>query len=164
MATKAHTLQDLFVETLKDIYSAEKIILRALPKMAKTAQSNELRQAFEHHRDETEAQVERLERVFELMERPARAKTCEAIQGMVEETKEVMDEFKGSEALDAGLVASAQAVEHYEISRYGTLKSWAGQLGMEEAAKLLDTTLQEEKKTDQILTKIAESAVNRQAA
>ena len=164
MATKAHTLQDLFVETLKDIYSAEKIILRALPKMAKAANSNELRQAFERHRDETEAQVERLERVFELMERPARAKTCEAIQGMVEETKEVMDEFKGSEALDAGLVASAQAVEHYEISRYGTLKSWAGQLGMEEAAKLLDTTLQEEKKTDQILTKIAESAVNRQAA
>jgi ferritin-like metal-binding protein YciE len=164
MATKAHTLEDLFVETLKDIYSAEKIILRALPKMAKTAQSDELRQAFEHHRDETEAHVQRLERVFELMEKPARAKTCEAIQGMVEETKEVMDEFKGSEALDAGLLASAQAVEHYEISRYGTLKSWAGQLGMQEAAKLLDTTLQEEKKTDQILTKIAESAVNRQAA
>ena len=164
MAIKEHTLEDLFLETLKDIYSAEKIILKALPKMAKAANSNELRQAFERHRDETEAQVERLEQVFGLMERPARAKTCEALQGIVEEAKEVMDEFKGSDVLDAGLLSSAQAVEHYEISRYGTLKSWAGQLGMSEAVKLLDTTLQEEKKTDQILTELAESAVNRKAA
>src|SRR5919108_4643948 len=151
MAIKEHTLEDLFLETLKDIYSAEKIILKALPKMAKAANSNELRQAFERHRDETEAQVERLEQVFGLMERPARAKTCEALQGIVEEAKEVMDEFKGSDVLDAGLLSSAQAVEHYEISRYGTLKSWAGQLGITEAVRLLETTLQEEKKADQIL-------------
>jgi len=159
MALKQPTLEDLFVETLKDMYSAEKIILRALPKMAKAANSDELRNAIEHHRDETEAQVERLEQVFELMKKPARAKTCEAKQA-----KEVMDTFKGSQALDAGLLSSAQAVEHYEISRYGTLKSWAGQLGMSDAAKLLDTTLQEEKKTDQILNRIAESTVNRNAA
>jgi ferritin-like metal-binding protein YciE len=164
MAIKEHTLEDLFLETLKDIYSAEKIILKALPKMAKAANSNELRQAFERHRDETEAQVERLEQVFGLMERPARAKTCEALQGIVEEAKEVMDEFKGSDVLDAGLLSSAQAVEHYEISRYGTLKSWAGQLGITEAVRLLETTLQEEKKADQILTELAESAVNRKAA
>jgi ferritin-like metal-binding protein YciE len=164
MALKQPTLEDLFVETLKDMYSAEKIILRALPKMAKAANSDELRNAIEHHRDETEAQVERLEQVFELMKKPARAKTCEAIQGLVEQAKEVMDTFKGSQALDAGLLSSAQAVEHYEISRYGTLKSWAGQLGMSDAAKLLDTTLQEEKKTDQILNRIAESTVNRNAA
>ncbi len=164
MATREHTLDDLFVETLKDMYSAEKIILRALPKMAKSAHSEELRQAFEHHRDETETQVERLEQVFGMLQKSPRAKVCEAIQGMVEEAKDVMDEFKGSDALDPGLVAAAQAVEHYEISRYGTLKSWAGLLGLHEAVKLLDTTLQEEKKTDQLLTKIAESAVNRQAA
>lgn len=164
MAAREHTLEDLFLETLKDMYSAEKIILRALPKMAKAARSDELRQAFEHHREETEAQVDRLEQVFGLMEKPARAKTCEALQGLVEEAKEVMDEFKASDALDAGLLSSAQAVEHYEISRYGALKSWAGQLGMPEAVRLLDATLQEEKKTDQILTKLAESAVNKQAA
>jgi ferritin-like metal-binding protein YciE len=142
MATKELGLEDLFLETLKDMYSAEKMILRALPRMAKAANSAELRQAFEHHRDETEAQVERLEQVFGLMEKPARAKTCEALQGLVEEAKDVMYEFKGSDALDAGLLSAAQAVEHYEISRYGTLKSWAGQLGMSEAVKLLDTTLQ----------------------
>jgi ferritin-like metal-binding protein YciE len=164
MATKELGLEDPFLETLKDMYSAEKMTLRALPRMAKAANSTELRQAFERHRDETEAQVERLEQVFGLMEKPARAKTCEALQGLVEEAKDVMYEFKGSDALDAGLLSAAQAVEHYEISRYGTLKSWAGQLGMSEAVKLLDTTLQEEKKTDQILTKLAQSAENRKAA
>ncbi len=164
MAAKEHTLEDLFLETLKDIYAAEKAILRALPRMARSANSDELRQAFEHHRDETEGQVERLEQVFELMEKPARGKTCDAIQGLADEAKEVMETFRGSEALDAGLLSSAQAIEHYEISRYGSLIAWAGQLGMREAAKLLDATLQEEKKADQILTKIAHSAVNRKAA
>lgn len=164
MAMKERTLEDLFLETLKDMYSAEKIILRALPRMARAAGAEELRHAFEHHRDETEVQVERLEQVFGLMEKPARGKTCEALQGIVEEAKEVMDEFKGSDALDAGLLASAQAVEHYEISRYGTLKAWASELGMSDAAKLLDTTLQEEKKTDQVLTRLAESRLNRKAA
>lgn len=164
MAIKEHTLEDLFVETLRDIYSAEKIILRTLPKMAKAAQSDELRQAFEHHRDQTEAQIERLEQVFALMERPPRARTCEAMQGIVEEAKDVIAEFKGSEALNAGLLASGQTVEHYEISRYGALKSWASQLGMSEAAKLLETTLQEEKQTEQLLTRMAESEMSKRAA
>lgn len=163
MASKEKTLDDLFLETLKDIYFAEKAILKALPKMAKAADSDELREAFENHQKETEEQVERLEQVFEELDRPARGKTCQAIQGMVDEAKEVMSEFKGSDALDAGLLASAQAVEHYEISRYGTLKTWAEQLGLERAADLLDETLQEEKNADQLLTRIAESNINQRA-
>jgi ferritin-like metal-binding protein YciE len=164
MAAKQKTLDDLFLETLKDMYHAEKQILRALPRMAKAADSDQLRQAFEQHRDETEVQVERLEQVFEMLGKSARGKTCEAIQGIVEEGKEVMDDFKESEALDAGLIAAAQAVEHYEISRYGTLRTWATQLGMNDAAKLLEETLQEEKKTDELLTQLAEAALNRKAA
>jgi ferritin-like metal-binding protein YciE len=164
MPGKEKTLQDLFLETLKDIYHAEKQILKALPKMAKAAHSDQLRQAFEKHRTETEGQVERLEQIFEIMGKPARAKPCEAIQGLVEEGKEVMEVFKDSAALDAGLLAGAQAVEHYEISRYGTMKAWAMQLGMRDAAKLLDQTLQEEKKTDEALTRLAEAAVNAEAA
>jgi ferritin-like metal-binding protein YciE len=164
MPGKEKTLQDLFLETLKDIYHAEKQILRALPKMSKSAQSNELRQAFETHRAETEGQVERLEQIFEQMGKPARGKPCEAIQGLVEESKEVMEDFKNSPALDAGLLAAAQAVEHYEISRYGTLKTWANELGMRDAVRLLDETLQEEKRTDELLTRLAESAVNTKAA
>ena len=157
-------LNDLFLDTLKDIYFAEKQILRALPKMAKAASSDELRGAFEKHHGETEGQVERLEQIFELLDKPARGKTCDAIQGILDEGKEVMDEYKGSEALDAGMLAAAQAVEHYEISRYGTLKAWAAQLGMNDAANLLDQTLQEEKKTDVALTSLAEAAVNLAAA
>jgi ferritin-like metal-binding protein YciE len=157
-------LEDLFAETLKDIYFAEKQILRALPKMAREAESPELKQAFETHRDETEGQVERLNQVFEQIGRPARGKTCEAILGIIDEAKEIMEEFKGAEALDAGLASSAQAVEHYEIARYGTLKTWARQLGLNDAAKLLDDTLQEEIKADQLLTKLATSTVNRKAA
>ena len=164
MAAKEKTLQDLFHETLKDIYHAEKQILKALPKMAKAANSDQLRQAFEKHRTETEGQVERLEQIFEILGKPARAKPCDAIQGLVEEGKEVMEDFKDSAALDAGLLAGAQAVEHYEISRYGTMKAWALQLGMPDAAKLLDQTLQEEKKTDEALTRLAEAAVNAEAA
>ena len=164
MPGKEKTLQDLFHETLKDIYHAEKQILKALPKMAKAANSDQLRQAFEKHRTETEGQVERLEQIFEILGKPARAKPCEAIQGLVEEGKEVMEDFKDSAALDAGLLAGAQAVEHYEISRYGTMKAWALQLGMRDAAKLLDRTLEEEKKTDEALTRLAEAAVNAEAA
>ena len=145
---KDKTLNDLFLDTLKDIYYAEKQILKALPKMAKAATSDKLRAAFEKHHGETEGQIERLEQVFELLDKPARGKTCDAIMGILDEGKEIMDEYKGTEALDAGLLAAAQAVEHYEISRYGTLKQWATQLGMKDAAKLLDQTLQEEKKTD----------------
>src|SRR6201746_2072212 len=164
MAEKNKDLNDLFLDTLKDIYFAEKQILRALPKMAKAASSDKLSAAFEKHRDETEGQVERLEQIFELLGKPARGKTCDAIIGIIEEGKEIMDEYKGADALDAGLLAAAQAVEHYEISRYGTLKQWAQQLGMKDAVRLLDQTLQEEKKTDESLTTLAEAAVNLAAA
>ena len=163
MTKQTKTLQDLFHETLKDIYYAEKKILTSLPKMAKAAQSEDLRAAFEKHEQETEGQVERLEQVFALIEQPAKGKTCDAINGILEEGKEIMTEFKGSPALDAGLLAAAQAVEHYEISRYGTLKTWADQLGLREAVDLLDETLEEEKKTDEALTELAETAVNQEA-
>ncbi|AVT77816.1 ferritin-like domain-containing protein [Rhodopseudomonas palustris] len=163
-ATKDKDLNDLFLDTLKDIYFAEKQILKALPKMAKAATSDKLRAAFEKHLAETEGQIERLEQVFELLEKPARGKTCDAILGILDEGKEIMDEYKGTEALDAGLLAAAQAVEHYEISRYGTLKTWAGLLGMKDAVKLIDQTLQQEKTTDMTLSKLAESEVNYEAA
>lgn len=157
-------LNDLFLDTLKDIYYAEKQIYKSLPKMAKAAQSEQLRAAFEKHETETEGQIERLEQVFELLGKAARGKKCDAIEGILDEGKEIMDEYKGTSALDAGLLAAAQAVEHYEISRYGTLKTWAGQLGLKDAVKLLDATLAEEKKTDDALTKLAVSAVNAEAA
>jgi ferritin-like metal-binding protein YciE len=163
MAKEPKKLDDLFHDTLKDIYFAEKKILTALPKMAKAAQSRDLRAAFEKHHAETEGQVERLEQVFELIGKKAQGKTCDAIIGLVEEGQEIMKEYKGSPAIDAGLLAGAQAVEHYEISRYGTLKTWAGELGMNDAVKLLDATLQEEKKTDATLTRIAETVVNQEA-
>lgn len=158
MATK--TLEDLFHETLKDIYYAERKILKALPKMARGAQDEKLKAAFLQHKEETEGQVERLQQVFEMIGKRPRAKTCPAIDGIVEEGEEIMEEFKGSPALDAGLLAAAQAVEHYEISRYGTLRAWAQQLGYKDAVKLLDETLAEESKTDEALTKLAEKAVN----
>jgi ferritin-like metal-binding protein YciE len=164
MPNHKSNLEDLFSETLKDIYFAEKQILRALPKMAKEAVSPELKLAFETHRDQTEGHVDRLNQIFEQMGRAARGKTCEAILGIIDEAKEIMEDFKGADALDAGLAASAQAVEHYEIARYGTLKTWAKQLGMDEAAKLLDETLQEEIKTDKLLTQLATQNVNRKAA
>jgi ferritin-like metal-binding protein YciE len=164
MAMKDKHLNDLFLDTLKDMYFAEKHILKALPKMAKAASSDKLRAAFEKHHGETEGQVERLEQIFELLNAPARAKTCDAIQGILDEGKEIMDEYKGSDALDAGMLAAAQAVEHYEIARYGALKQWAQQLGMKDAVRLLDQTLQQEKKTDETLTTLAEAEVNLAAA
>jgi len=157
-------LSSLFLDTLKDIYYAEKQIYKALPKMAKAASSDQLRNAFEKHHDETEEHIERLEKVFDLIGKPARGKKCEAIEGIIDEGKEIMDEYRNEPALDAGLIAAAQAVEHYEISRYGTLKSWADKLSMNEAVKLLEQTLAEEKKTDDTLSKLAVSAVNAQAA
>jgi ferritin-like metal-binding protein YciE len=163
MAKQPKTLQDLFHDTLKDIYFAEKKILSALPKMAKAAQSPELSAAFEKHEGETEEQVERLEQVFDLLGEPARGKTCPAIIGIIEEGQEIIKEYKGTPALDAGLLSAAQAVEHYEISRYGTLKTWAGELGLEEAVQLLEETLAEEKATDEALTELAETAVNQRA-
>ena len=157
-------LNALFLDTLKDIYYAEKQIYKSLPKMAKAANSDQLRQAFEKHHDETEGQIERIEKIFELLGKPARGKKCDAIEGILDEGKEVMEEYKDAPALDAGLLAAAQAVEHYEIARYGTLKSWADKLGNKEAVRLLEQTLAEEKKTDDLLSKIAVSAVNAEAA
>ena len=162
MATEK-TLRELFHDTLKDIYFAEKKILTALPKMAKAAQSEELKAAFEKHEGETEEQVARLEKGFAEIDAPPRGKTCDAIMGIIEEGQEVMKEYKGVPALDAGLLAAAQAVEHYEIARYGTLKTWASELGLDQAVRLLDATLSEEKKTDEALTKLAVSEVNQHA-
>lgn len=157
MATKTKTLQDVFYETLKDVYYAEKQSVRALKKSAKAAEHEELRQAFETHAEESAGQVERLQQVFEIIGKPSRAKTCEAMQGLTSEMEEDLEDFEDSPAADAVLAACAQAIEHYEIARYGTLKTWATQLGYADAAKLLDETLQEEKKTDQLLSQIAES-------
>jgi ferritin-like metal-binding protein YciE len=163
MAKEPKKLDELFHDTLRDIYFAEKKILSALPKRAKAAQSDDLRAAFEKHHGETQDQVDRLEQVFELIGKKAQGKTCQAILGIVEEGQEIMKDYKNSPALDAGLLAGAQAVEHYEISRYGTLKSWANELGLEQAVGLLDETLQEEKATDAALTRIAETVVNQEA-
>ena len=160
---KDKLLQDLFLDTLKDIYFAEKKILTALPKMAKAAQSEDLKAAFTKHEGETEQQVDRLEKVFKSIGQTPKGKTCDAIMGLLDEGKEIMDEYKGTPALDAGLLAAAQAVEHYEISRYGTLKCWASELGYTDAVELLDATLNEEKKTDVALTRLAESEVNMHA-
>ncbi|QQR39750.1 YciE/YciF ferroxidase family protein [Devosia rhizoryzae] len=157
-------LDDLFLDTLKDIYYAERQILKTLPKMAKAAQSAELKAGFEQHAAETEQQIERLQQVFELIGKPARGKTCDAILGIIEEGKEIMDEYKGTQALDAGLISAAQAVEHYEMARYGTLATWAKQLGHTEALNLLLETLKEEEATDEKLSALAKSSVNLEAA
>ncbi|WP_457584760.1 YciE/YciF ferroxidase family protein [Ensifer canadensis] len=153
-------LDKLFHDTLKDIYFAERQILKALPKMARAAQSAETKAAFEKHRDETEGHVERLTQVFEILGKRAQGKTCEAIQGIIAEGEEIIDEYKGSSAIDAGLISAAQAVEHYEIARYGTLKTWAQQLGLKDAVALLDATLQEEGATDKALSQLAVAAAN----
>ena len=163
MAKAPKQLADLFHDTLKDVYFAEKKILTALPKMAKAAQNDDLRAAFEKHKGETEGQVERLEQVFDEIGEKPQGKTCDAIMGILEEGKEIMDEYKGSPALDAGLLAAAQAVEHYEISRYGTLRTWAEELGHTKSVMLLQATLDEEEATDAALTELAESVVNQEA-
>jgi ferritin-like metal-binding protein YciE len=164
MAKKeAKRLDELFHDTLKDIYFAEKKILTVLPKMEKAAHRSELKRAFAKHKTETQGQVSRLEKVFAAIDKKPQGKTCEAIVGITDEGAEIMKEYKGSPALDAGLLAAAQAVEHYEISRYGTLKTWAQELGLSDAARLLEQTLEEEKKTDILLTEIAETAVNQEA-
>jgi ferritin-like metal-binding protein YciE len=157
-------LNDLFLDTLKDVYYAEKQIYKALPKMAKAATADQLRAAFEKHHTETEGQIDRLEQIFDRLGKAARGKKCDAIEGILDEGKEIMEEYAGTSALDAGLLAAAQAVEHYEMSRYGTLKAWAAILGHKDAVKLLDQTLAEEKKTDDALSKLATSIVNAEAA
>jgi ferritin-like metal-binding protein YciE len=163
MAGQSKTLEDLFEENLKDIYYAEKKILVALPKMAKATNSAELKAAFEKHISETEGQIDRIKQVFKMLKKPPKGKTCPAILGLSEEADEVIEDFEDSSALDAGLLAGAQAVEHYEMARYGTLIAWATQLGMKDAAALLTQTLDEEKKTDAALSRLA-PAVNQAAS
>ena len=158
MATR--TLDTLFHDTLRDIYCAERKALQALRKNARAATSPDLKAAFETHRTETEGQIERLQRVFEIIGKRAQGKACAAIDGITEEAEEIMEEYAGSPALDAGLLAAAQAVEHYEITRYGTLAAWADQLGLTEAAELLRETLAEEERTDLLLTGLAVPAIN----
>ncbi len=153
-------LKELFEETLKDVYFAEKQIIKALPKMAKKTKSPELKAAFEEHVEQTKGQVERLDQVFKLLGKKASGKECPALLGLVEEAEEIMADANDPDVLNAGLIASAQAVEHYEIARYGTLRAWAQQLNMPEAVKLLDATLAEEKATDEKLTKLAMNGVN----
>jgi ferritin-like metal-binding protein YciE len=163
MAKERKKLDELFHDTLKDIYYAEKKILTALPKMAKAAQNPDLKAAFEKHETETVEQVSRLEQVFQILEKKPQGKKCHAIDGIIEEGQEIAKEYKGSPALDSGLLAAAQAVEHYEISRYGTLRTWAQELGLSQAVRLLEATLEEEEKTDATLTELAQTCVNQKA-
>jgi len=158
MAVK--TMQDLFVHTLGDIYYAENQILKALPKMAEKAQSEELREAFEQHLEETREQIQRLEKVFGMCKAPVKGERCDAIEGILKEADGLIDEIEDLEVRDAGMLAAAQAVEHYEISRYGTLIAWAEELEMDDAIDLLEQTLDEEKNADRLLTEIAEGDVN----
>jgi ferritin-like metal-binding protein YciE len=163
MAKEPKKLDELFHDTLKDIYFAEKKILTALPKMAKAAQNEDLKAAFEKHEAQTEEQIQRLEQVFEMIDAKPQGKTCAAIMGIIEEGQEIIKDYKGSPALDAGLLAAAQAVEHYEISRYGTLCTWAEELGLDDAKELLGATLDEEETTDELLSELAENVVNQEA-
>jgi len=158
MAAKQKTLEDAFYETLKDVFYAEKQSVRALKKSAKKAEAEDLKQAFETHAEESANQVERLGQVFEILGKPARSKTCEVMQGLTSEMEADLEDFDGTAAGDAVLIASAQAIEHYEIARYGTLKTWAEQLGHHDAVKLLDETLGEEKKADELLSQLAAHA------
>lgn len=157
------SLEDLFLEELKDIYNAEAQILKALPRMAKKASSPELRRAFEQHVKQTETQVKRLEKVFQTLGEKPKGKSCKGMQGLIEEGKEMMSEDISEDALDAALIGSAQKVEHYEIATYGTLRAWAEMLGNDTAARLLQATLEEEGATDKKLTQLAERLVNVEA-
>ena len=163
-STPIKTLDDLFVHTLQDIYYAEQQIVKNLPTMAEKASSRELKTAFQSHLEETRNQVKRLERVFQALGQPAKAVDCPAIDGILAEAKELISDTSDTQVCDAAMLAAAQAVEHYEISRYGTLISYANQLGRSDAAQILEETLAEEKAADKKLTSIAESGVNRKAA
>lgn len=158
------TMEELFHALLQDVYYAEKQLTKALPKMAKEADDARLKKAFTDHLAETEGHIERLEKAFEMIDKPARGKKCAAILGIIEEGKEVIEEADDEKVLDAGLVAAGQAAEHYEIARYGTLCAWAKLIGKPQIARLLHETLQEEKHADALLTEIAERSVNQHAA
>lgn len=161
---KIQNFEDLFHDMLQDIYYVEKKLVKTLPGMAKKATAPDLRTAIEDHLTETEGHVQRLEQVFELLGKTPKAKKCEALEGLIAEAEEVMSEITDKQTLDAAIIASAQAVEHYEIARYGTLCSWAEQLGQDDAADLFEKTLEEEKAADEKLTEIAEEEVNPQPA
>ena len=156
-------LEALFIHGLKDIYFAEQTILKNMPSLADAAESEELKHAFETHRTETQGQIKRIEQIFEIMGQKPEGVPCEAIQGIIKEGQEVMKEFAGGEAFEAGLIAAAQAIEHYEISRYGTLRAWAEQLGMHDVAELIEQSLEEETDTDELLTELAEGSINEEA-
>ena len=156
-------MNELLIEFMRDIYYAERQILKALPKMAKAAQNDQLKQALMHHREETQVQVERLQRAFEALGQRARGQTCEAINGIIEEGEEVVEKFEQGPVRDAGIVANAQAVEHYEMARYGTIVAWASGCGEDDVAKLMEETLEEEKKADQLLNDIATKEINQAA-
>lgn len=159
-----NNLEDLFKHFVRDMYYAEKQILKTLPKMARKAQSDQLREAFEHHREETEEQIENLEKVFDMIGLKPRGITCEAMDGILQEGKDIMEETSDPDTRDAGMIASAQAVEHYEINRYGTMVAWAQQLGLNDAAKLLQKNLDQEHAADSKLNQLAESRLNKKAA
>jgi len=163
MATKMATLEDMYMDLLKDLYSAEKQLVKALPKMAKNAQSSDLQRAFEQHLKQTEGQVERIERIFSELDGSPRGKKCVGMEGLIEEGNEVMKEEGEPAVLDAGLIAAAQKVEHYEIASYGTARAWARRLGYQDAARLLEQTREEESTANEKLTRIAESHVNMEA-
>jgi ferritin-like metal-binding protein YciE len=158
------TMKDLFVHGLKDIYYTEKKLVSELPRMAKKTTDPQLKRAFEDHAAQTENHLSRLEEVFQQIELQPRGEKCEALEGILDEAKELLKDVKDPEVLDAGLLAEAQAVEHYEITRYGTLIAWARQIGLSDAEPLLSETLEEEKEADKLLTEIAEAEVNRKAA
>jgi ferritin-like metal-binding protein YciE len=157
------SLQELYVDELKDLYSAEKQIVKALPKMVKNATNSELKEAFSNHLDETEGHVQRLEKIFQLLGEKAGGKKCKGMEGLIEEAKELLEKDVPEEVLDAGLISKAQHVEHYEIAGYGTVRTYAQQLGFSDQAKLLQQTLDEEGKANELLTQIAESSVNAEA-
>jgi ferritin-like metal-binding protein YciE len=160
---KLDSLHKLFVEELRDVYNAENQLLKALPKMAKSASSEELKQAFEDHLQETNEHVERLEEIFKGLDEKAKGKTCHAMKGLIEEGSEILEEEGEESVLDAGIIAAAQKVEHYEIATYGTLRTWANLLGEDDAAELLQQTLDEEGDTDKRLNDLAEDIVNPEA-
>jgi ferritin-like metal-binding protein YciE len=158
------SMKELFYALLQDVYFAEKQLVKMLPKLAKSSANVKLQEAFMNHRDETEEQVARLEKVFEVIGKKARGKTCDAILGIIADGQKVIDEVDDEALRDAGIIAAAQAAEHYEIARYGTLRAWAKRLGLDEAVALLSDTLAEEKHADKLLTSIAVSSVNESAA
>ena len=157
------SLKELYVEELKDLYSAEKQLLKALPKMAKNATNSELQQAFTKHLEETEGHVERLEHIFEMLGERAGGKKCKGMEGLIEEAKELLEEDAAEAVLDAGLISKAQHVEHYEMAGYGTVRTYAQQLGLDDQAELLQQTLDEESNANELLTQIAETSVNLEA-